>query len=79
MIICLGKITYEAVSGQHANNFLKQLKKGIPFVSRYPGVDSIKVFGVAHCGSLGSRNIGGMSNMKKAWDKIAFELEEYYC
>ena len=79
VIICLGKITYEAVSGQHANNFLKQLKKGIPFVSRYPGVDSIKIFGVAHCGSLGSRNVGGMSNMKKAWDKIAFELEECYC
>ena len=71
VIICLGKITYEAVIGQKTENFSKTLEKGIPFISTYPGIKGTKVYGVAHCGSLGSRNVGGMSNMQKAWRKIA--------
>jgi len=35
----------------------------------------IPVYGVAHCGSLGQRNVGGKDKMKLAWEKIA---AEYY-
>ena len=76
IIICLGKITYEAVTGQRIAGFSEQLRKGIPFVIGYPGIEGVKVYGVAHCGSLGSRNVGGMINMKKAWRRIAADLKK---
>ena len=77
IIICLGKITYEAVINHSVNGFVDRLSKGKPFVSLYPGIDSIKVYGVAHCGSYGANNVGGMKNMKKAWKVIAKEFDEH--
>ena len=74
VIICLGKMTYEAVTGQKVGSFTEQLKKGIPYVTTYPGAESIKVYGVAHCGGMGSANVGGMNSMLKAWKKIAVDL-----
>lgn len=71
IIICLGKDTYEAVSNQKAKGFVEQLKTGKPFVCPYYGMKDIKVYGVAHCGSYGSNNVGGMKNMIKAWKAIA--------
>ncbi len=71
VIICLGKITYEAVTGKRVKGFTRQLKDGIPFSSEYMGDNEIKVFGVSHCGGLGLRNVGGLENAKKAWYKIA--------
>lgn len=71
IIICLGKLTYEVVSGQKAAGFIDQLRKGIPFESPYSGDTDITVYGVAHCGSLGANNVGGMQNMEKAWKVIA--------
>ncbi|MBR5359880.1 MAG: uracil-DNA glycosylase family protein [Lachnospiraceae bacterium] len=67
IIICLGKIVYEAVTGRVAHDFSKQISAGLPFVSEYPGDKHIKVYGVAHCGALGCNNAGGLDNMKKAW------------
>ena len=71
VIICLGKITYEAVTGQRTKGFTKYLKEGRPFVTEYPNSAGIKVYGVAHCGSLGIRNVKGMDNAKKAWEVIS--------
>ncbi len=68
------KITYEAITGEKTNDFSKTLQAGTPFVTGYPGLKGTKVFGVAHCGALGSRNVGGMPNMKKAWRIIANEF-----
>lgn len=39
-------------------------------------MNNIKVYGVAHCGALGSNNVGGMTNMIKAWKAIAKEFRE---
>ena len=74
IIICLGKISYEVVSGQTAKGFTEQLRNGNPFVSTYPNMNNIKVYGVAHCGAFGSNNVGGMPNMIKAWKAIAKEF-----
>ena len=74
IIICLGKITYEAVTNQNVTGFVKQLRTGKPFVSQYPSMESIKVYGVAHCGSYGANNVGGMKNMLKAWKAIAKDM-----
>ncbi len=76
IIICLGKITYEAVTNQKTNGFIERLSKGMPFVAAYPGAEMIKVYGVAHCGSFGANNVGGMKNMKKAWKSIAKRFYE---
>ncbi len=74
VIICLGKITYEAVTGERVNGFAKQLKDGIPFISQYSAESGIKVYGVPHCGGLGLRNIGGIEKAKEVWAWIAEEL-----
>lgn len=74
IIICLGRITYEMVSGTIADGFVDRLKKGKPFKSVFPLDESIPVYGVAHCGARGRNNVGGEDNMKKAWMVIA---EEY--
>lgn len=63
------------VSGQKANGFCEQLKEGKPFVAPFPLKQDVKVYGVAHCGSRGRQNVGGIENMQKAWDYIA---GEYY-
>jgi predicted house-cleaning noncanonical NTP pyrophosphatase (MazG superfamily) len=70
-IICLGKITYEAVTESIANEFVKNLKEGKPIEGVYPKKDSIKVFGVAHCGARGVINVGGKEIMNASWQKIA--------
>ena len=75
IIICLGRITYEMVSGKSADGFASRLKKGEPFKSFFPGEKSIPVYGVAHCGARGRNNVGGEENMKKAWISIASEYK----
>ena len=74
IIICLGKITYEMVSGIIAKDFIQTLRKGIPFKAPFPLNEKILVYGVAHCGSRGRTNIGGEENIMKLWTVIA---EEY--
>ena len=76
IIICLGKITYEVVTGQVTRDFTEQLKNGKPFVAPYPNCRDIKVYGVAHCGVLGANNVGGIPSMKKAWKMIAKEFRK---
>ena len=77
IIICLGKITYEVVSGKVANDFTIRLRNGIPLKSdmRIDGNTLIPVYGVAPCGSWGVKNVGDEQTMKQAWYRIA---EEYY-
>ena len=74
IIICLGKITYEMVSGEVTKDFLIKLRNGEPFKAYYVKHIKIPVYGVAHPGSRGLYNVGGKQNMEKAWKKIA---EEY--
>ena len=71
LIICLGRLTFEMVSGTVADGFLNTLKKGIPLVATYVNDSKIPVYGVAHCGARGTSNVGGMDNMSKAWRVIA--------
>lgn len=71
IIICLGKLIYEQVSGKIADRFTEMLKENGPFISPYPGDESIKVYGVPHCGVWGVRNIGGEEAMRKLWQQIA--------
>ena len=75
IIICLGKITYEMATRTVTKGFVKQLREGIPFKAPFPLDESIPVYGVAHCGARGCRNVGGEDNMKKAWIKIAEEFK----
>ena len=75
VIICLGKLTYEAVSRRPVNEYLKQLRKGIPFESTYPANESIKVYGVSHCGARGISNVGGMDLIEKSWARISNYLK----
>lgn len=74
IIICLGKITYEMVTKTVTKGFVKQLREGNPFKAPFPLDESITVYGVAHCGARGCRNVGGEENMKKAWIKTAEEF-----
>ncbi len=74
MIICLGKLTYEVVSGVKADGFVKRLKTGSPFKTPYPLNRTIPVYGVAHCGARGQRNVGGIEPMRKAWEVMAGEF-----
>ncbi len=75
IIICLGQITYEMVVGKTTKGFSAQLRTGEPFKSFYGNTD-ILVYGVAHPGNLGLRNLGGSEAvMRAAWDKIA---KDYY-
>ena len=70
VIICLGKITYESVIGHSVDDFVVELKKGVPFETEYPNNKGIRVYGVAHPGSLGSMNVGGLDVMRKIWKRI---------
>lgn len=67
MIICLGRITYEAVTGTNAENSTNVLKEGNPIKA---DVHGIPAYGVPHCGSLGARNVGGFDNMVRVWKNI---------
>lgn len=78
IIICLGKLTYECVSNQTANGFIKQLQGGMPFIAPYPYNEDIKVYGVAHPGSRGISNVGGEEKMKISWRKIADEFYAHF-
>ena len=76
IIICLGKLTYEMVSGEHARNFVKRLQNGEPFKASFPLKTNISVYGVAHCGARGRNNVGGEKQMKMAWEQIAKEYKD---
>lgn len=78
IIICLGKLTYEVASGQIAKDFSKKLQRGEPFrnVVSFGKCLTIPVYGVAHCGSFGTRNAGGFKKMQVVWEKIAEEYRE---
>ena len=76
IIICLGQLTYEVVSGTTTKDFSKQLMTGKPFKAPFPLKPEIPVYGVAHCGSRGRQNVGGLENMRKAWDRIAKEYSK---
>lgn len=76
IIICLGKITYEAVIGWPIEGFVEQLKQGKPLVAKYPLRESIPVYGVAHCGALGANNVGGMPSMIKTWKVITKDFKK---
>lgn len=78
IIICLGKITFEAVSGIKANDFIKTLQDGKPHKAYFSGNKTIPVYGVAHCGAWGKRNVGSMERMKVNWQFIAEEYKEKY-
>ena len=78
IIICLGKITFEAVSGSKASDFIKTLQSGKPHKAYFPEDKSIPVYGVAHCGAWGKRNVGGMEKMKENWRFIAEEYSDKY-
>lgn len=73
IIICLGKLVYEQVSGTVIDNFTELLKSNGPIKSYYPKDKRIKVYGVPHCGVWGLRNIGGEEAMKDLWSQIAEE------
>lgn len=67
VIICLGKLVYEAVTGENVKGFVEQLSKGKPLMSMY---GDIKVFGVPHCGARGINNVGGYEVMRGIWGKM---------
>lgn len=74
IIICLGKITYEAATDTVVKGFVETLKKGKPLIQKRH-IDSIKkdikVYGVPHCGTFGTNNVGGMKKMEEIWKFIA--------
>lgn len=78
IIICLGKLTYEMVSGEKVKGFSKKLQDGIPFKATFPLKQDVVVYGVAHCGSRGRQNVGGKEKMRLAWDYIAKEFYGKY-
>ncbi|MCR4677540.1 MAG: hypothetical protein K5679_02165 [Lachnospiraceae bacterium] len=71
IIICLGKLTYEMVSGTVTRDFIKHLQEGNPFIAPYPKQPEIRVYGVAHCGARGLSNIGVVEKMIATWRRIA--------
>lgn len=64
-------------SGQIAKDFSKKLLTGIPFMhetlfSDKDGMELlIPVYGVAHCGSWGTKNVGNLKNQENVWSYIA--------
>ena len=77
IIICLGKLTYEMVSGRTVKGFVKQLQTGVPFKASFPMDEKIPVYGVAHPGARGLSNIGGKERMRKVWEGIAEEYRSF--
>ena len=73
VIICLGKMVFEAVSETTTPGFLKQVKRGQPFVSSDPRYYPRPVYGVPHCGARGVSNVGGKDTMIRIWRQIAAE------
>ena len=79
IIICLGKITFEMVSGTNAKSYIETLKRGIPFKAPFPHEKNIHVYGVAHCGARGRNNVGGEENMMKSWMEIVDDYTAFSC
>lgn len=79
IIICLGKITFEAVTNMPVKGFSEASKNGEPLKAFFPREEYIPVYGVAHCGARGCQNAGGLANMRKAWDRIASDFYSKYC
>ena len=76
IIICLGKLTFEVVTGTVVKDFVKRLQAGNPCKAPFPKNPNIMVYGVAHCGARGLNNVGGEANMRLAWNKIAEEYKK---
>ena len=74
IIICLGKMTYECVTGKPVKRWVDTLKTGSPFKAEYPGSDKIVVYGVAHTGARGMSNIGSKDVVRQSWRKIAEDI-----
>ncbi len=74
IIICLGKITYEVVTGKTTKNFVKTLQSGEPFKGVFPETTT-PVYGVAHPGARGVSNIGNKDKIKDSWKIIAKDFE----
>lgn len=67
VIICLGKATYTALCraiGVKANDFKTSAENPIVY-------ESAHIYGVPHTGVLGTNNAGGITNVKKIWEKLA--------
>lgn len=73
VIICLGKMVSEMVTGKTIKEFKKNLDKGM-ILYAHPVYDDIKIYCVGHCGSRGVSNRGGMENMKKDWQRIKEDI-----
>ncbi len=73
-IICLGKLVYEVVADEKVRDFVKQLSTGTPLMAEYPLNNSIKVFGVPHCGARGMNNVGSYEVMRKIWIDMKKQL-----
>lgn len=70
VILCLGKLVYEAVTDQSVKGYIKQLKKGEVLKAAYPKDTSTVVYGVPHPGNRGVSNVGGQEKMKQLWRSI---------
>lgn len=70
VILCLGKLVYEGVTGQTVKGYIKQLKKGEVLKAAYQTDPSITVYGVPHPGNRGVSNVGGQEKMKQLWKNI---------
>ncbi len=76
IIICLGQLPFEMVSGIKTKDFVKHLKEGNPFKAPFPKDNKIMVYGVSHTGSRGYYNMGSDEEvMLKPWKKIKKEFE----
>ena len=65
------------VSKEIAKEFVQRLQSGKPFKAVFPNT-TIPVYGVAHSGSFGMKNVGGENTMRMAWESIAKEYKEQY-
>lgn len=74
VIICLGKMVSEMVTGCTLKEFGKRLDQGV-ISSKLPADSKIKVYCVGHCGSRGVGNRGGMENMEKDWNNIKEDMK----
>ncbi len=76
IIICLGQLPFEMVSGTTTKDFVKHLKEGNPFKAPFPKDNKIMVYGVSHTGSRGYYNMGSNEEvMIKPWKKIKKEFD----
>ena len=67
LVICLGSSTYKALSrAQGINNVDFKNSIDNPII-----LNGKCIVGVPHTGGLGTRNAGGMENVKKIWQKLS--------